>query len=129
MSLARVSNDGAGPRSPYELSKASTAGEISCRPQVLLNSSDHVFEWPSPFVSRSIASFSICSIRNHLWSHNDSVQVDGPTGKTISKACVRMFLLTTLITNPGSELIPERGLNYVFFLGERDPYGFSSDHA
>ena len=45
--------------------------------------------------------------------------LDGPTGKTISKVCVKMFLPALLITNLGSELIPERGLNYVVVLGER----------
>jgi predicted permease len=44
--------------------------------------------------------------------------LDGPTGKTISKVCVKMFLPALLITNLGSELIPERGLNYVVVLGE-----------
>lgn len=44
--------------------------------------------------------------------------LDGPTGKTISKVCVRMFLPALLITNLGSELIPARGLNYVIVLGK-----------
>jgi len=44
--------------------------------------------------------------------------LDGPTAKTISKVCVRMFLPALLITNLGSELIPARGLNYAVVLGE-----------
>jgi hypothetical protein len=43
--------------------------------------------------------------------------LDGPTAKTISKVCVRMFLPALLITNLGSELIPARGLNYAVVLG------------
>lgn len=43
--------------------------------------------------------------------------LDGPTGKTISKVCVKMFLPALLITNLGSELTPARGLNYVLVVG------------